>query len=195
MISASRTDSGPATLIGMGANLGDPLGQLASAVASLGALGQVLRLSAVYRSAPVGYRDQPDFLNMVVLLRTTLEPRPLLGALQRIEQEAGRRRVIRNGPRSLDLDLLDQGDLVVAETDLELPHPRLHERRFVLVPLLEICPEWRHPRTGRSARALLEAAPDALVERLGLIDELLGARARGSSGSPPAEPEPTERDG
>jgi 2-amino-4-hydroxy-6-hydroxymethyldihydropteridine diphosphokinase len=151
-------------LIGLGGNTGEPPRTLATAVEALrGILGEV-RTSALYRTAPVGFADQPDFANLVVRGWTTLVPLELLRALQEVEQRLGRRRSFRNAPRAVDLDLLAYGDLVVDSAELVLPHPRLHERAFVLVPLRDVAPEWRHPISGRNAAEMLETAPPARVE-------------------------------
>lgn len=130
--------------IGMGANLPSPAGPpevtLAEAVEWLDQCGRVMRRSSLYSTAPVGVADQPRFLNAAVALETELTPRRLLEELLRIERAFGRDRSsgVRNGPRTLDLDLLLYGDRVISESGLEIPHPRLAERAFVLVPLAEI---------------------------------------------------------
>ena len=143
--------------VALGANLGDRFATLGEAVRRLGALGAVEAVSTVYETDPVGYDDQPPFLNAVTRLRTRLEPRPLLAALQAIEAGLGRVRTFANAPRTLDLDLLFYDGLVLDEPDLTLPHPRLHERAFVLVPLAEISAGLVHPRLGRRIGELLSA--------------------------------------
>jgi len=132
--------------IGLGANLGDACSALRMAVQALDTLpdAQVLRVSALYRSAPVDACG-PDFLNAVAALSTTLAPLPLLYALQAIENAAGRQRPWRNAPRTLDLDLLLYGDEQIESAELTLPHPRMYERAFVLLPLTELAPEWVSP--------------------------------------------------
>jgi 2-amino-4-hydroxy-6-hydroxymethyldihydropteridine diphosphokinase len=127
--------------VGLGANIGDPLQALADAVAQLAVLPEttLLRQSRIYRSAPVDATG-PDFLNAVVELRTALTAPELLVQLQAIEQEAGRERPYRNAPRTLDLDLLLYGAAHMASPRLTLPHPRMWERAFVLLPLAEIAP-------------------------------------------------------
>jgi 2-amino-4-hydroxy-6-hydroxymethyldihydropteridine diphosphokinase len=129
--------------IGLGANLDNPLQQVTQAISEVDAIEhtRVLAASSLYRSAPVGYADQPDFINAVAKLQTGLSPRRLLDALHVIENRHGRRRSVRNAPRTLDLDLLLYGAFVVCEEDLILPHPRMHERAFVLLPLAEIAPD------------------------------------------------------
>jgi len=149
--------------IGLGANLASPAGPpeatLAAARERLAGLGRVVACSSLYSTAPVGFADQPRFLNAVVGLETNLAPRELLDGLLEIEQEFGRDRSAmaqRNGPRTLDLDILLLGDLVLDEPNLQVPHPRLGERVFVLVPLGEIAPGLREPRSGFTVGELLE---------------------------------------
>ena len=137
--------------VGLGANLGDPAGQIARALDALAALPgtRLARTSSLYRTAPVGHADQPDFVNAVALLDTALAPRELLDALLDIERAAGRERSFRNAPRRLDLDLLLYDDRLIEAPGLSVPHPRMHERAFVLVPLLELAPDAVIPRRGR----------------------------------------------
>jgi len=148
-------------LIALGANLGDPAAALRRAVAALSSLGEVRRRSAIYRTAPVGGPGgQPDYLNAVVALipaEAYGEPGTLLAALHRIESELGRTRRVRWAARVLDLDLIAFGERVRDDAQLTLPHPSVMERPFVLVPLLDVAPEWRNPRDGRSAAEALEA--------------------------------------
>ena len=136
-----------------------------SAIAALGQLGTMGAVSSLYETEPVGTISQPDFLNAVIELRTSLSPEQLLAALLRIEQEHGRDRSAGppKGPRTLDLDLLAYDDLVMDTPSLTLPHPALAERRFVLVPLAEIAQRWRHPGSGKTASQLLAELPDAPV--------------------------------
>lgn len=162
--------------IGMGANLpstvGEPEATLAAAAVRLSELGRVAARSSLYSTAPVGFAEQPRFLNAVARIDTELSPFSLLGALLLTEQAFGRdRRVsLENGPRTLDLDILLFGDYVLGGPALNIPHARIAERRFVLVPLNEIAPEARDPRTGRSMSELLQrlipdsgSDPDAVV--------------------------------
>ncbi|MGQ0579236.1 MAG: 2-amino-4-hydroxy-6-hydroxymethyldihydropteridine diphosphokinase [Betaproteobacteria bacterium] len=132
----------PATVafIGLGSNLADPLVQVRQALVELGSIPgtRVTARSSLYRTFPVGDLEQPDFINAVASVQTTLKPQALLAALLAIERRHGRRRAKRNAPRTLDLDLLLYGEEVLDEHGLKLPHPRLHERAFVLVPLAEI---------------------------------------------------------
>lgn len=143
--------------IALGSNLGDRPRTLYSAIAALGQLGSVEAVSSFYETAPIGLVEQPDFLNAVVALRTAQPPGELMTALLHIEQQHGRDRSVSvpKGPRTLDLDLLSYGDVVMETSTLTLPHPSLAERRFVLVPLMEIAPQWRHPLSGKTAAALL----------------------------------------
>lgn len=149
--------------IGMGANLpstaGEPEATLAAAVVRFAKLGRVSALSSLYSTAPVGFADQPRFINAVARLETDLTPFSLLGALLLIEQEFGRdrRSSLENRPRTLDLDILLYGDYVLSGTVLNIPHPRIAEREFVLVPLNEIAPGTCDPRTGRIMSELLES--------------------------------------
>jgi 2-amino-4-hydroxy-6-hydroxymethyldihydropteridine diphosphokinase len=150
--------------IGMGANLasnaGPPDVTMAAAADRLASLGQVLCRSSLYSTEPVGYAAQPRFVNAVVAIETDLEPRPLLDGLLRIEQEFGRDRSagIQNGPRTLDLDILLFGDRVIREPGLEIPHPRIKQREFVMVPLREIASNSLKVCHGTIVKQLLNAA-------------------------------------
>ncbi len=152
--------------VGLGANLGDPEKQIRGALAALGRIPGVrlARASSLWRSAPVGYAAQPDFVNAVAELETEAPPRALLEALLAIEAGFGRERRFANAPRTLDLDLLLYGDRVLSEHGLELPHPRMHERAFVLAPLVEIAPDAEIPGKGGAAK-LLAAIKDQRVEK------------------------------
>ena len=137
--------------VGLGSNLGDREGAIRRAVELLGndAEIEVLRESIVRETEPVGYANQPPFLNAVAELETSLPPRDLLGRLLAIEHELGRTRARRFGPRTIDLDLLLYGEETIDEPGLEVPHPRLHERMFALEPLAELDPELVVPGRGR----------------------------------------------
>jgi 2-amino-4-hydroxy-6-hydroxymethyldihydropteridine diphosphokinase len=147
--------------IGVGANLGDRWAWLVLAARALRATPgvAVVRGSRVWDSAPLG-PPQPRYLNAVLELETTLPPRALLAALQAVERQARRRRDVRWGARTLDLDLLLYGDAVVSERGLVVPHPELGARRFALQPLAELSPRARVPGTARTVAELLEAAPE-----------------------------------
>jgi 2-amino-4-hydroxy-6-hydroxymethyldihydropteridine diphosphokinase len=154
--------------VGLGANLGDPRGQLEAAVAALAAVPgiRLVAVSSVYESDPVGpVSDQPVFLNAVAELVTTLPPASMLATLHEIEDELGRERTIRFGPRTCDLDLLLFDDLVSTDPGLLLPHPRLAERRFVLDPLVELAPRLALP-DGRRIRDLRAEVADQGVWRV-----------------------------
>jgi 2-amino-4-hydroxy-6-hydroxymethyldihydropteridine diphosphokinase len=167
----------PLATIALGANLPSPAGPpdatLAAVLPLLASNGSIAARSSLYSTAPVGFPPgiiaQPRFLNAVVALSTNLSPRILLDALFAIERHFGRERsaALPNGPRTVDLDLLLYGDLVLSEFDLEIPHPRLAERAFVLVPLVEIAPNTVDPRSGLTASQLLAnlapADPGAVI--------------------------------
>jgi 2-amino-4-hydroxy-6-hydroxymethyldihydropteridine diphosphokinase len=154
--------------IGLGANLGDPQAQVRAAVAALGALPRtrLLASSSLYRSAPVGVGPQPDFVNAVAKVETSLSARELLEELLTLEARFGRERPSPGAPRTLDLDLLLYGDRVIEEPGLIVPHPRMHERAFVLLPLAEIESAVSIPRMG-SVRTLLAACRGQQVEKTG----------------------------
>ncbi|HTD51558.1 MAG TPA: 2-amino-4-hydroxy-6-hydroxymethyldihydropteridine diphosphokinase, partial [Thermoanaerobaculia bacterium] len=135
----------------MGSNLGDRGSRLAAALDALERLGLEPRVSSVYESEPVGYADQPLFWNMAAEIHWRAGPKALLEALQRIERRVGRIRRFRNGPREIDIDILDFGGLVRGSPDPVLPHPELTSRRFALAPVAEIAPRWKHPVTGLTA--------------------------------------------
>jgi 2-amino-4-hydroxy-6-hydroxymethyldihydropteridine diphosphokinase len=157
--------------IGMGANIPSPAGPpevtLAAAASRLESLGRVVAKSSLYSTKPVGYADQPRFLNAAVALNTQFSPRQVLEGLLCIERAFGRDRSsgIQNGPRTLDLDLLLLGDEVIHEEGLEIPHPRLAQRAFVLVPLSEIAPEVVIVTHGKSVQELLHALRSGLTDQ------------------------------
>ena len=161
--------------IALGSNLGDRPRALSNAVVHLAPLGKVMAQSSLYETEPVGYHEQPAFLNAVVALETDLEPLPLLRALLAIEAEMGRDRSqgTPKGPRILDLDLLLMGERIISEEELTLPHPALAQRRFVLAPLVEIAPELRHPVSGQTVSQLLAQLPDEGENRIAGVKQLL----------------------
>ncbi len=140
-----------AACVALGANIGEPLRQIEAGFSALAALPgtRLLARSSLYRSAPVGYADQPDFVNAVALIETTLAPHALLDAVLNIERVNGRVREFPNAPRTLDLDIVLYGDVVLQEPGLTIPHARMLERAFVMVPLAEIAPDTVVPGRGK----------------------------------------------
>lgn len=153
--------------IGLGSNLADPSAQVLQALDDLNHLPQtrVVTRSSLYRSAPVGFLAQPDFINAVAQLETELSPRALLDALLALEQAHGRTREFCNAPRTLDLDILLYDDLIHHEHGLTIPHPQMHLRAFVLQPLLEIAPQSDIPGVGPAAEAMMHCTGQ-ILERL-----------------------------
>jgi 2-amino-4-hydroxy-6-hydroxymethyldihydropteridine diphosphokinase len=154
--------------VGLGANLDDPQLQVSRALDDLDAITdtRLVKASSLYRSAPLGYEAQPEYVNAVAQVDTALSAERLLGELQAIEARHGRRRSFPNAPRTLDLDLLLYGNAVLDGDKLTLPHPRMHERAFVLLPLLEIAPDATVPGRG-SARELMDKCTGQSVRRIG----------------------------
>jgi len=152
--------------IGLGSNLGGSREQLQRALFDLAQLPgtQLLAHSSLYRSAPVGYLDQPDFVNAVAKIATTLTPQALLAALLHIEQQHGRERTFQNAPRTLDMDVLLYGERQIHEHGLTVPHPEMHLRAFVLLPLLEIAPDCLIPGRGAARDFMLGCADQVLVK-------------------------------
>lgn len=159
-------------LLGLGANLGNREDTLKRAIAALNTLPRttVTRVSSFYETAPVGYADQPDFMNMVAELDTTLSPHTLLGACLGIEAALGRVRTFQNAPRIVDIDLLLYDDCTCNDTDLILPHPRMGERAFVLVPLAELFPD--HLVDGFDFSVALQQVADQQIRATGAIISL-----------------------
>jgi 2-amino-4-hydroxy-6-hydroxymethyldihydropteridine diphosphokinase len=153
--------------VGIGANLGDPVARVREATAALAGLPhtRLVASSSLYRTAPLGYTAQDDFVNAACLLETDLAPRALLDRLRAIEEAAGRERPFRNAPRTLDLDLLLYGGETIAEPGLTVPHPRLHERAFALAPVVELDPTCVIPGRGL-ARDWLARAAGQRIEKL-----------------------------
>ncbi len=147
--------------IALGSNLEDPEQQVRRGFEELARLPRtrLVRASSLYRSAPVGYRDQPDFVNAVAEIETSLTPRALLAQLLAIEHRHGRIREFPNAPRTLDLDIVLYGDIALREPGLAIPHPRMHERAFVIVPLAEIAPDVVVPGRGRAGDLLATVDP------------------------------------
>jgi 2-amino-4-hydroxy-6-hydroxymethyldihydropteridine diphosphokinase len=147
--------------LSLGSNLGDRESNLRAALAELAPL----RVSPIYETEPADLPGQPWFLNLVAEAETSLFPRQLLSRTQRIERDLGRVRTVPKGPRTVDIDILLFDDTVVRTPELEIPHPRMTDRRFVLQPLADLAPDLRHPVTRRTVREMLAATPDTLVVR------------------------------
>lgn len=145
------------TIVALGSNMGDRRGYIQRALEKIEErAGRVVSASDIIETRAYGLEEQDDFLNMVILLDTDLSPRDLLRCLNEIEAELERIRDIRWGPRTIDLDIIYYGDEIINEEDLIIPHQDLHNRRFVLEPLCQIAPDWKDPRSGKSAKELLE---------------------------------------
>jgi 2-amino-4-hydroxy-6-hydroxymethyldihydropteridine diphosphokinase len=153
--------------LGLGSNVGDREANLRQALKRLQAAEiHVVRRSSIYETAPRELLDQPWFLNAVVEVRTDLFPLQLLACIRNVERDMGRRRVTPKGPRNIDIDILYYGRSVIRTAELETPHPRMAERRFVLEPLSEIAPELRHPLNGKTAREMLVGLEPQGVRRV-----------------------------
>ena len=159
--------AGALIYLSLGSNLGDRAANLQKAIQALPEGGvRVLRSSSIYETEPVDFLEQPWFLNCVIEGETSHEPRRLLDELQGIERRLGSRKLIPRGPRVIDLDILFYGDAMIHEAGMEIPHPRLADRRFVLVPLAELVPEFCHPATGSTAKEMLDATSDRSAVRI-----------------------------
>jgi len=139
--------------IGIGSNMGDKKDNINNAINLLKEKCTVIKVSTLIKTAPEGYTDQPDFLNGAIEVDTSLTPKELMDFLLNIENSLGRKRTIKNGPRIIDLDILLYEDKIINDT-LEIPHPRMHERKFVLIPLKEIAPNVIHPILKKSIKDL-----------------------------------------
>ena len=158
-------------LLGLGSNLGSPIDNLREAVFRLHEICLVSRLSSIYRTEPVGDIDQDWFLNCAVLMETSLDAHELLDRILRIETAMGRVRTIRNGPRIIDIDILLAGDRQTDDADLTVPHPRMHERAFVLYPSAEIAANMRHPLLNATVEDLrARLVSQAKAEKLSVPD-------------------------
>jgi len=153
--------------IALGTNLGERMNNLRTAITTLSPDVTVLAESHVYETPPWGFEDQPAFLNMVAKAETGLEPEVLLGYLKQIEVKLGREKTVRWGPRLIDLDILFYDDLIIESPPLVIPHPRLHERAFVLVPLVDVAPEVVHPVFQMNVSNLLAKIDAQGISRYG----------------------------
>jgi len=151
--------------LSLGSNVGDRGAQLREAQTRLGSAGRVVAVSSVFETEPVEFTEQPWFLNCAVALETSSTPRQVMTAILRIEEEMGRRRVQKKGPRAIDIDILLFGNIVMQDPELTIPHPSMQQRRFVLDPLAEIAPEMRHPVLEKTIRELRDALPPGQVVR------------------------------
>ena len=151
--------------LSLGSNVGDRAANLRTAINRVGSLGDVMAVSSFYETEPVEFAAQPWFLNCAVELDTEKMPKQLLAGILDIEREMGRRRVQKKGPRTLDIDILLFGNSIIQTKGLTIPHPAMHERRFVLEPLAEIAPEARHPVIKRTVRELRDALPPGQAVR------------------------------
>jgi len=151
--------------LSLGSNVGDRVANLNSAIERLRTLGEIEKVSAFYETEPVEFVNQPWFLNCVVMLDTEKMPKQLLAGILDVEQQMGRRRTQKKGPRAIDIDILLFGNSIIDTKGLTIPHPALHERRFVLEPLAEIAPDVRHPAFKRTIRELRDALPPGQAVR------------------------------
>ncbi|MGD1022900.1 MAG: 2-amino-4-hydroxy-6-hydroxymethyldihydropteridine diphosphokinase [Candidatus Sulfotelmatobacter sp.] len=151
--------------LSLGSNVGDRATQLLSALARLETTGRIVAVSSFYETEPMEFTQQPWFLNCAVALETSQTPQQLMASILHIEQEMGRQRLQKKGPRTIDIDILLFDNAVVNSSDLTIPHPALHQRRFVLEPLAEIAPEVSHPALKKTVRELLGALPEGQAVR------------------------------
>lgn len=165
---SASSETAVTAFVSLGSNLGDREGFLKTAVAELDRNPgiRVTAVSSIYETEPVGYLDQDWFLNLVIRVETSLEPLELLHQLQGIEKAMGRKRMVRWGPRVIDLDLLLYDGLALTTPELELPHPRMYQRNFVMVPLNEIAPDFMHPDGRTTGEHLLRLGKEAGEVRL-----------------------------
>ncbi len=174
--------------LSLGSNVGDREANLNSAIARLETIGEIVAVSSFYETEPVEVAAQPWFLNCAVAVETEKMPKQLLAAILDIEQQMGRRRVRKKGPRTIDIDILLFGNSIVDTQGLTVPHPAMHQRRFVLEPLAEIAPEVRHPVFKRTIRELRDALPAGQAVR-----RIEAGRRTSDLGSRPPAPRPGPR--
>ena len=153
--------------LALGSNLDNRLANLKQAVSALSPQMEVKAKSHVYETPPWGYEDQPKFLNQVIKVKTYLEPEPLFKHIKRLEVTLGRKTSFQNGPRLIDIDILFYDDLILDTPSLVLPHPRLHERGFVLLPLMDIDPDLVHPVNKKSIREMVSLSDVRGIEKFG----------------------------
>jgi 2-amino-4-hydroxy-6-hydroxymethyldihydropteridine diphosphokinase len=146
--------------IGVGSNLGDKIGNCRKALNEIAAFAEIVKISSLYETEPVGNEEQPNFINCAAEIRTDLSPHELLTRLNQAENKLGRVREEKWGPRTIDLDIIFYNDLVMRDNNLIIPHPRAHLRRFVLEPICEIAPGFIHPELGVSVIELLKKLED-----------------------------------
>src|ERR1700722_18220972 len=151
--------------LSLGSNVGDREAQLRDAENRLAQLGRLIAVSSFYETEPVEFTQQPWFLNCAVAIETSSTPEDLMTSILRIEAEMGRRRLENKGPRSIDIDILLFADAIVQSSELTIPHPAIHQRRFVLEPLAEIAPQALHPISKKTIRELLDELPDGQTVR------------------------------
>lgn len=151
--------------LSLGSNLGDREAQLSEAQAQIGTMAKIIKVSSFYETEPVEFTDQPWFLNCAIAIETTQPPQKLMNTILRVEEEMGRRRLRKKGPRSIDIDILLFDQEIIDTKELTIPHPVMQERRFVLEPLAEIAPEVRHPVLKKTIRELLDALPPGQIVR------------------------------
>ncbi|HLG23706.1 MAG TPA: 2-amino-4-hydroxy-6-hydroxymethyldihydropteridine diphosphokinase [Candidatus Nanoarchaeia archaeon] len=150
----------PQAFIGVGSNLGDKEQNIKKAVSEIKKISKTIKLSSLYKTEPVGFKEQDWFLNCALEIETKLAPADLLKSLKEIEKKMGREKTFKNGPRIIDLDMLFYGNTVLKNKTLKIPHPKIRERKFVLVPLNEIAPDFIHPKLKKKVNDLLKETKD-----------------------------------